>query len=276
MADTREVEDQTTATSDDVLEEDDFEITIGEAKSDEAAKPEVVSLSPEEFKSLREQADSSKAIRDGIESLGARMATPVAPAPANTPEESAEEFFAKHSDEMFDAEKGAALLKEFTTRTMKKELGSVLAGLGSELAQTKRELLEAKDPYFKKYANEIDQLVASQPAEVRAQPNIYAKAWEVVRAKHQVEIEEESVNQKVADAVAAKLKELGIEAKPNESGGRPAAYQNSAGRATPAPQGSGKTVVHLPNEETRKSLEAEALRRGMELPDLLRSKGLMK
>ena len=256
-----------------VVEEDnsELEVVVGpEEKLDD--KPEVVTMTPEEFAALRASSDSAKAVRDGIEGLASRLAPQQGPMPVNTPQQTPEEFYAEHSDDLFDKVKGAKVLRQYTKLVSEQEYGPILQNLSTSLSNTRKELLEARDPQYKKYKTEVEQLVASQPPNVRANPDIFEQAWNVVRQRHQAEIEEETVNEKVSKALDAKLKELGID--PSKPAQRPAAHVNSEGRSIPQQSTSGtRARVRLPDEATRKSLEAEALRKGMELEDLLKIRG---
>jgi hypothetical protein len=255
-----------------VVEEDNsaLEVVVGpEEKLDD--KPEVVTMTPEEFAKLRASSDSAKALRDGIEGLASRLAPQQGPMPVNMPQQTPEEFYAEHSDDLFDKEKGAKVLRQYTKLVSEQEYGPILQNLSMSLSNTRKELLEARDPQYKKYKTEVEQLVASQPPNVRANPDIFEQAWNVVRQRHQAEIEEETVNEKVSKALDAKLKELGID--PSKPAQRPAAHVNSEGRSVPQQSSGTRTRVRLPDEATRKSLEAEALRKGMELEDLLKIRG---
>ena len=255
-------------------EDQSLEVAIGPEKEE---KPEVVTLTPEEFAALKASGDSARAVQAGLEGLasklGAQQAAP-APMPVNAPQQTAEEFFAEHSDEIFDKEKGAAVLKKFTKMASEQEYGGLLRGLSTTLANTRKELLETKDPHYKKYSKEVEALVASQPPDVRIAPDIYERAWAKVRNDHQNEIEEEVVNDKVAKAVEAKLKELGIDPNTKAGDTRPAAHVNSAGRSIPE-RGS-RAKVRFPDEATKTKLDAEADRRGIEREDLYRARGYLK
>jgi hypothetical protein len=255
------------------IEPEEFEIAVGPEPD---RKPEVVTLTPAEFAALKAQGDSAQAIQKGIEGLAGRMASPqpAAAPPVNTPVQSPEEFFAEHSDDLFDKEKGAKVLAEYNKKVIERDFGPMFSNISAQLAATKKELLLEKDPYFKKYEAEIEALVQAQPPNVRIQPNVYELAWRDIRAKHSKDIEDDSVNAQIDARVAERLKELGIDpAKPRQPEGRPAAYVNSEGRSAPSATPAGKRTVRLPDEATRIKLEKEALRRGLELSDLLKIKG---
>jgi hypothetical protein len=253
--------------------EEGVEIGVG---PEPEVKTEVVTMTPEEFAALKAQGDAARAMREGIEGLSAKLgASQPAPMPINTPSQTPEEYFAEHSDEIFDKEKGAAVLAKHSKMIAEREYGPLLRGMSTSLSNTRRELLEAKDPHYKKYKAEVEALVASQPPEVRIAPDIYERAWQNVRANHAAEIEAASVKEQVDKAVEAKLKELGID--PSKPQGRPAAHVNSEGRSTPAISSSStRQRVRLPDAATKTALEAEAKRKGMDIEDLLRVKGYMQ
>ena len=255
--------------------EEEVDIQVGDPEPE--AKPEVVTLSPAEFAALKAQGDSAQAIAKGIEGLGNRLGQPQAtPQPANTPVQSPEEYYAEHADDMFDKEKAPKIMATYNKMLMEREYGPMFNAQAAALVSTKKELLAARDPLFRKYEAEIEQLVKSQPLGAQLAPDIYDRAWANIRQKHQAEIEEESVNARVDAAVEAALKARGIDpAKPAESK-RPEAYTNSASRSNgTAPSSSTKRTVRLPDQATRVKLEKEAQRRGLELNDLLRIKGYM-
>ena len=256
---------------------DELEVAVG---PEEETKPDVVTLTPEEFNALKASSDSAKAVKEGIEGLASRLQTPttvVQAPPANAPQQTAEEFFAEHSDDIFDKEKGAAVLKKFTKMASEQEYGPLLRGLSSGLAATKKELLETKDPYFKRYKGEVEALVAQQPADVQIAPDVYERAWAVVRARHQAEIDAENVKAQVDAAVEKKLKELGIDPSKPPSASRPAAHVTSEGRSTPTRTAEGaRPRARVPDEKTLSELKELARRKGMDLNDLLKVRGYIK
>lgn len=269
-------EEEKAPESEEEVETPQTEIVVGEEEKAAEEKPEVVTMSPSEFASLKAQSDSAKAIKEGIEGLSSKLSYPQAqqtPA-ANSPQETPEEFFAKNADDMFDKDKGGKLLREYNKRVAQQEYGPIISGLSSSLATTRKELLESRDANFRKYKTEVEALVASQPPDVRIQPDIYERAWATVKTKHQAEIDEDTVSRKVDEALAAKLKELGID--PTKPAARPPVHVNSEGRSTPASGAGAARKVRLPDQATKEKLEREALRRGMNMDDLLRVKGYIE
>jgi len=264
------VDDQ--VVDDSTSDTDDVDIVVGPEPD---KKPDVVTLTPEQFAQLQSQSDTARAVKEGIEGLTSKLYTPQAsaPAPVNAPTQTAEEYLAEHGDDLFDKEKAPKIMAEFNKKYAEREFIPVITNLSAQLAATKRELLENRDPMFKKYAPEIEALVRAQPANVQAQPDIYERAWQTVRERHRAEIEEETVNSKVAAAVEAKLKELGIDPTKPTAPARPAAYENSAARSAQSTPNAGKRTIRLPDEATLKKYEAEALRKGLDIKDLLATKG---
>ena len=251
-----------------------LQVAIG---PEEETKPEVVTLTPEDFAALKAQGDSAKAVKEGIEGLAARLNQSSAPQvqPVNAPGPTAEEYLTEHSEELFDREKGPKVFMKGVHMVAEKEYGGIIRGLSMTLANTRKELLESKDPYFKKYKVEVDALVAQQPADVQLKPDIYELAWQSVRQRHQAEIEEDSVSEKVNKAVEAKLKEFGID--PTKSV-RPAAHVNSAGRSTPLVTSSGQTkrIARFPDAKTEATLRKEAARRGLDFETLAKTRGYIQ
>ena len=257
-------------------EQTDVEIVVGDET--EETKPEVVTMTPEEFAALKAQSDSTRALKEGIEGLGASLRSPVSapPPPANAPTQTPEEYFAEHSDEIFDKEKGAGVLAKHSKMIAEREYGPLLRGLSTSLSNTRKELLESKDPHFKRYKAEIEALVSQQPADVQIAPDVWERAWVAIRQKHAPEIEAESVKAQVDAAVNAKLKELGIDPTKLANGNaRPAVHINSEGRSQPGVTNAARPKVRLPDAATKAKFEAEAKRKGMDIEDLLRARGYM-
>ena len=78
-------------------EDTSLEVNVG---PEEEKKAEVVTLTPEEFAALKAQADATKAMKEGIEGLSSKLIQPAAVAqqPANSPRQTAAEYYAEHSD----------------------------------------------------------------------------------------------------------------------------------------------------------------------------------
>jgi hypothetical protein len=265
-----ELDDQVDIEVDDAPEE--IDVQIGEQAPE--PKPDVVTMTPAEFAALKAQSDSAQAIQKGIEGLAQGLRQPTQAAqPANAQKQTPEEFYAEHADDMFDKEKAPAILATYNKMLMEREYGPMFNAQAAALVSAKKELLESREPLYKKYSVEVEQLVKSQPPNVQLDPEIYDKAWQVIRNKHSSEIENESVDAKVKAALDAKLKELGIDPeKITASNPRPPAYENSAARSTGG-QANGKRTIRLPNKETEDKLRREAERRGLDFADYARSKG---
>ena len=258
----------------DTTDDDEVQVDVGPVEETPA---EVVTLTPEEFAALKSSSDSAKAVKEGIEGLASQLRTP-APVqlPANGPQQTPEEYFAEHSDEIFDKEKGAAVLAKHSKMIAERDYGPLLRGVTAALATTRKELLETKDPYFKRYKAEVEALIAQQPADVQMKPDIVELAWQSVRQRHAADIEAETVKTAVDKAVEEALKARGID--PKAAPGRPAAHVNSAGRSTPQVSSSGSSAprVRFPDRATETRLRAEANRKGIEWNQFLRTRGYIE
>ncbi|MFA5335699.1 MAG: hypothetical protein WC324_02140 [Candidatus Omnitrophota bacterium] len=252
--------------ADDSQDDNEVEIKIGEDEIDD--KPEIVTMKPDELAVLRAQADTAKAVKEGIEGLASRMQMPQAQAPVNTPQQTPEEFYAEHSDDLFDKEKGAKVLAQYNKMVMEREFGPMIQGMSAKIGTLAKENLKLSDPLFKDYESEVDALVKQQPANVQSMPDVYERAWLTIREKHRGEIETKSIDAKVEERLNARLKELGIDS----ASARPPARINSDSRsvgAGPAP----KSTIRFKTEEDRDHAVREAEKRGLSLSDYMRKKG---
>ena len=259
------------------------EIVVGGHEEAEEVDTSVVTVKLDELNSLKAQAETARAVKEGIEGLASRIGAQPQAQPVNTPKKSAEEFYAEHAEEMYDPTKGAKLMRQYNKMVAEEEVGPIVSSLSTELAKTKRELLETRDPLFKKYAAEVDALVNSQPSNVRMQSNIYELAWGQVRQTHEADIRGELVKSEVKEQVQAALKELGLEidektGKPkSQAQAKPPAYASGAGgRAPSQPVAGTRPRAVIKDAETEAKLRSEAKRRGMDFNDLLRAKGLLR
>ncbi len=252
--------------ADDDRIEDDIEFKVGEDEPDD--EPEIVSMKPDELAALRAQADTAKAVKEGIEGLASRMAIPQAQAPANAPTQTPEEFYAEHADDLFDKEKGAKLLAQYNKMVMERDFGPMIQGMSAKLGNLTKENLKLSDPLFKDYESEVDALVKQQPANVQAMPDVYERAWLTIREKHRSEIETKSIDAKVEEKLSARLKELGLD----KANAKPQVRINSDSRSVGV-GAAPKMVYRFKSEEDKAAATAEAERRGLDLKDYVRSKG---
>ncbi len=257
-------------------EEAELELVVeGEEKKPEE-KPGVEQLTPEQVKELRARADSTKVLADGLAALGAGLNRPVVvqQPPINSPQETPEEFYEKNADKMFDPKEGAKLMATYTKMVAERDYGPMLQGQARALATANWKLLKGEDPYAKKYASEVEALVAQQNAATQAMPNVYELAWVEVRKKHQSEIDKETIDAKVQEAVTAALKEHGIDlGKPGE---RPAARTTGETSTASRPRPTeGKRTVRIPDAKTKAEIENYARRKLMSIEDVCKSRGYM-
>jgi len=148
---------------------------------------------------------------------------------------------------------------EIQARTM----GPVIQTFASSQAQLSRELLFANPStkkVYDKYAQEVEQAVASIPVADRIQnPRVYQTALEVVKARHMEDFVTEGQEERLAAMLDAKLKELGIDPtkpaakQPQSTYTAPMSAQRPAANSTP------KKVVAIPSW-----VKTEAERKGLD------------
>jgi hypothetical protein len=250
--------------------DDEIDVQVGDEPE---PKPDIVTMKPDELAALRAQADTAKAVRDGIEGLASKFAQPQVQVPVNAPTQTPEEFYAEHSDDLFDKEKGPKVLAQFQDMVFKRDYGPVLQGMTARIGTLTKENLKATDPYFKDYENEVEALVKAQPANVQALPDVYDRAWMTIREKHRSEIEQKSIDAKVDERLNAKLKELGIESDAVGADKKPPVNANSAARAQGGGASATKPVLRFKTEDDKQKAIREAERRGLSLGDYMRSRG---
>ena len=257
-------------------ESGDLEVVVGAETEpkDKEEKPEVVTLTPEQFEELKARGDSSKALSESIAALGTSLNRPVVvqAQPANAPQETPEEFYEKNADRMFDPKEGAQLMAKYTKMVAERDYGPMLRGQAVALAQSNWKLLKNEDAHAKKYSKEVEDLVAQQNEATKLMPNVFELAWAEVRKRHATEIETESINAKVDEAVAAKLKELGLDKKePAKPVARTTGASSSATGA-----GERKRVVRRPDRAALEKVKAYMRRKGVDREWALRHFGYLK
>jgi hypothetical protein len=126
---------------------------------------------------------------------------------------------------------------ELQDQKMSPQLAQMATG-NLHLARRVLELDPEKGPTFKKFAGEIDAMVASAPPEIKANPMIYEEAYRRVVAVNIDKI----INERVESSLAAKMGEL----KKSEpaSPGRPPTF--AEGKGVPAPR---KVTVRIKQED---------------------------
>lgn len=125
---------------------------------------------------------------------------PPAPTKAPTLDEMRETY-----GEKFTLDPVGTVMELLQKDKMSPQVAQIASG-NLQLARRIMELDPEKSPTFKKYANEIDQMVANAPPEIRTNPMIYEEAYKRVTANHMDDI----LNERVTAAVEKKLAELKV------------------------------------------------------------------
>jgi hypothetical protein len=243
-------------------ERDELEIAVGDEPQEPA--PKVDMLEPGELAALRAQADSARAIKEGIEGLASRLAPQAQP--ANSPVQSPEEFMAEHMDDIFDKEKGPKLLAQYQKMVTDREYGPLIQSLSARVGTLTESVIEAQDPIYKDYRDEVRALVKSQPAGVQAMPDVFERAWLTIREKHRDEIEDKRIEAKVAERIKAR-DEASASVKPP-------VRINSDARASGGGGSSQRSVYRFKTEADKRDAEHQAELRGLTLSDYLKGKGV--
>lgn len=188
---------------------DDIEII----PADEPEEPEddgKVTLSREEVESLKQKADSTEQLRQSFveyaEKVSPANKKPEEPEPQK-PGESDEVFRKRIEKEIFEEGKTTKALQEFIDRYA----GPVVNQQNVQLAEANKKLLimdPDTGPKFKKYKAEIEDFVASLPANQRNNPEVWNYAYrEVVNGQHADDEMQDIIERKVQE----KLREMGLD-----------------------------------------------------------------
>jgi hypothetical protein len=151
-----------------------------------------------ENEALRQQADQAGAIQRGITDLGSilqkQQAAPQMPAKA--PGETDEEYKARFNKEFFGTD-SYAVLQDAIKREVTKIVDPKLAAVSQSVSAVNRSLYK-DDFVYKTYKDEVEQMVASVPAEQRNHPGLLDWAIKQVKANHVEDIIELKLNERLA------------------------------------------------------------------------------
>lgn len=201
-----------------ISEDVDFPDIITLKPGEEPVKEEVIDedegkviLTKEEFENLKKGTDSTGALLEGFKGLQEALKAPSAP--ANIQQQIGEtdaEFEERLERELFSPGATGKTIKEAIARYGGGQVNQLM-GFMSQQAKTILELHPEKGKIFNKYKGEIEDFVKALPVSDQINPQVWNYALDQITNKHKDEIIQESVNEQVDRAVAAKLKELGID-----------------------------------------------------------------
>lgn len=237
---------------------------------------EKITLTPEEFQSLKQQGDSATAIQRGIAELGATINKPnqgqqqVAP---QQPGESYEDFKKRLNSELF-GDNPAEVLEEY----FNKKMGPILQQVSGLSANQQKDLMMVKDEtkkYFRKYQGDIESFHDSLPPDQKSNPRSWQYAYDEVLKKKQNEIIDDEVQARFDEMWEKKMKETGGpvsggSASNGQSVHRSPQVESGAGMGGYATQPAGKRSkkVRYTKDDIR---QADMI--GLNIEDYLLAKG---
>lgn len=217
-----------------------------EVEEEKKGEPDVTPpLTKEEIEALRKKAETNERnndifarLGDTLEKVGSAVNRP-ANVPVNPGVISDEEYAKRFEEGIFARDKGYATFREAVQR----EVTPVIQNLQSITVQQSKRLLELdpeKGTYFKKYNNDIENVVQNLPPQQRIMPGVYEWAYDKVMATKAPEIAKEQADAlvlaKVDELVNQKLKELGIDSGGQQRG--PRVQTRTFSEASQEPRGS--------------------------------------
>lgn len=231
---------------------------------------EKITLTPEEFQSLKQQGDSAVAIQKGIAELGATINKPnqqqqqVAP---QQPGESYEDFKKRLNSELF-GDNPAEVLEEY----FNKKMGPILQHVSGLSANQQKDLMMVKDEtkkYFRKYQEDIEAFYNSLPPDQKSNPRSWQYAYDEVLKKKQNEIIDDEVQARFDEMWEKKMKESGMGGS-SVSTSRSPQVESGAGMGGYATQPAGKKSkkVRYTKDDIR---QADMI--GLNIEDYLLAKG---
>lgn len=216
-------------------DDQEVEVIIDEDAPEENIPAEFKDLSKGDILKRLQEVESKAAQNTQLSEALTKLADPrvivqpspaPAPAPAPTKAPTLDEMREQYG-EKFTMDPVGTVMELLQKDKMSPQVAQIATG-NLQLARRIMELDPEKSPTFKKYANEIDGMVANAPPEIRTNPMIYEEAYKRVVANHMDDILSERVNA----AVEKKLAEMKI-ATP-EGAKTPPTFTEGRGLAQPA------------------------------------------
>jgi hypothetical protein len=242
-------------------DESDFEFVnesdIAEPDPDEGLPDDVKKLSKAELyrqmQEVQKQADSVSALKEGLEGLSTKLQRQGQPVnaqqvPQQQAGESDEEFWKRVSADIWSENPGGVIRD-----AVQRELSKVTQNIGSSLVENRKMMLRNdsdKGEYYKRYEDEINQVIGSVTPDVRTNPQVVDYAYQEVMRRHSDDIVEEKASKKVdelvQDRVKAELAKYGIDpetgpTKKQNRGTRGMGLESSSGQ--PAQRSTKPRVV---------------------------------
>jgi len=198
-------------------DESEFEFVnesdIVEEDPDEGLPDDVKNLSKAELyrqmQEVRKQADSVSALKEGLEGLSTKLQRQGQPVnaqqvPQQQAGESDDEFWKRVSADIWSENPGGVIRD-----AVQRELSKVTQNIGSSLVENRKMMLKNdsdKGEYYKRYEDEINQVIGSVNADVRTNPQVVDYAYQEVMRRHSDDLVEERASKKVEDLVQDRVK----------------------------------------------------------------------
>ena len=185
----------------------DSEKDIPKDDDEEIKDASKVTLSPEDFKELKDKGEYAPMLARGLADLGDAInkQSERVPAAKQSSSESNEDFEKRLNDDFFKDSGPSRLLDEFFQRKMAPYLQQV-AGATAKQARDLLEIHPEKGKMFSKYKGDIEGLVKGLPPDQQSNPAVWQYAYDEVLKDKGPEI----MNERVDRMVEEKLKELGV------------------------------------------------------------------
>jgi hypothetical protein len=169
----------------------------------------------ERMQDLTSKSDSVEAMRQGIADLGDKLQGQQRAqqnVPQQQPGESLAAFKERFNKELWKSKDPFSLIQQAAAQVVAPAFQELSRGTATA---NKRALLSDSEdgPVFKKYKKEVENLVASLPANQQNNPQVWDYALQQVKQNHSSELEEERIERIVAERLA----ELGHDGRGSRS-----------------------------------------------------------
>lgn len=206
---------------------------LEEPKEAAEAPQDVITMKLDELEQLKRARSSEETLTAGLKEVVQALKGQQAPLnQGQTVGESEEEFSTRLERQLFEPGSAKKALEEAVARFA----GPTFGQYTKALADANKKLLMVdpeKAPYYKKYAEEIEQEARTMVQVQGYAPNTYEGAYERVMSRKQPDLIAERAAILAEQIVEAKLKEFGVDVDKARKGVKPV-YTDGAGSPAPA------------------------------------------
>lgn len=241
-------------------DDDEFEFVSEEEANavpdpDEGLPEDVKKLSKAELyrqmQGIQEQANSVQALKEGLEGLSSKLQKQGQPVNAQTvpqqqPGESDEEFWKRVNSDIWSENPGGVIRD-----AVQREVSKITQSVGQSLVENRKLALKndtEKGEYYKRYEDEINQVISSVDPNVRTNPQVVDYAYQEILRRHADDLVEERASKKVSEAVQEQVRQelirYGIDPdKPPKKASSTAGLGIESSAGQPAQRSTKKRVV---------------------------------